>query len=140
MLLVSWPGFPDGVLRPGTRWAAGQVMPGGRGSRAVAARSLNCVSSPALQQPQWPARGHLEAVVRRLEGLPPLVLPGECDQLRERLASVARGEAFLLQGGDCAETFAGTTAGSVRGKFQTLLQMAVVLTYAASVPVVKVGR
>jgi 3-deoxy-7-phosphoheptulonate synthase len=98
------------------------------------------VSSPALQQPQWPGRGRLEAVARRLEGLPPLVLAAECDQLKERLASVARGEAFLLQGGDCAETFAGTTAGSVRGKFQTLLQMAVVLTYAASVPVVKVGR
>ena len=78
--------------------------------------------------------------MRRLEGLPPLVLAAECDQLTERLASVARGEAFLLQGGDCAETFAGTTASSVRGKFQTLLQMAVVLTYAASVPVVKVGR
>jgi 3-deoxy-7-phosphoheptulonate synthase len=68
------------------------------------------------------------------------VLAAECDQLKERLASVARGEAFLLQGGDCAETFAGTTADSIRGKFQTLLQMAVVLTYAASVPVVKVGR
>ena len=79
-------------------------------------------------------------MARELEGLPPLVLPAECDQLKERLASVARGEAFLLQGGDCAETFAGATADSVRGKFQTLLQMAVILTYAASVPVVKVGR
>jgi 3-deoxy-7-phosphoheptulonate synthase len=79
-------------------------------------------------------------VVRDLRARPPLVLAAECDQLRERLAAVARGEAFLLQGGDCAETFAGTTADSVRGKFQTLLQMAVVLTYAASVPVVKVGR
>src|SRR5580692_3904256 len=115
-------------------------MPGGWGSSAVAARSLSCVSSPALQQPRWPGGGHLEAVVRRLEGLPPLVLPAECDQLKEWLASVARGEAFLLQGGDCAETFAGATADSIRGKFQTLLQMAVVLTYAASVPVVKVGR
>jgi 3-deoxy-7-phosphoheptulonate synthase len=82
----------------------------------------------------------VRAVTHDLEGLPPLVLAAECDQLRERLASVARGEAFLLQGGDCAETFADTTAGSIRGKFQTLLQMAVVLTYAASVPVVKVGR
>ena len=98
------------------------------------------MSSPALQQPQWPDRERLDAVVRDLEGRPPLVLAAECDQLKERLASVARGEAFLLQGGDCAETFAGTTADSVRGKFQTLLQMAVVLTYAASVPVVKVGR
>ena len=78
--------------------------------------------------------------MRGLEGLPPLVLAAECDQLKQRLASVARGEAFLLQGGDCAETFAGTTAGSIGPKFRTLLQMAVVLTYAASVPVVKVGR
>lgn len=72
--------------------------------------------------------------------MPPLVFAGECEQLRQRLAAVARGEAFLLQGGDCAETFAGITAASIRGKLQTLLQMAVVLTYAASVPVVKVGR
>ena len=79
-------------------------------------------------------------MVGRLEGLPPLVAAAECDQLKERLAAVARGEAFLLQGGDCAETFAGTTAEDVSGKFRTLLQMAIVLTYAASVPVVKVGR
>jgi 3-deoxy-7-phosphoheptulonate synthase len=98
------------------------------------------VNLPALQQPQWPDPDRVEAVVRGLKGLPPLVLAAECDQLKERLAAVARGEAFLLQGGDCAETFAGTTADSIRGKFQTLLQMAVVLTYAASVPVVKVGR
>ena len=78
--------------------------------------------------------------MRRLEGLPPLVLTAECYQLKERLASVARGEAFVLQGGDCAETFADSTADNIRGKFQTLLQMAVVLTYAASVPVVKIGR
>ena len=98
------------------------------------------MTSLALQQPQWPDRDRLEAVTRQLAGLPPLVLAAECDQLKERLAAVARGEAFLLQGGDCAETFAGATADSIRGKFQTLLQMAVVLTYAASVPVVKVGR
>jgi len=93
-----------------------------------------------LQQPDWPDRGRLEAVVRGLENRPPLVFAGECDQLKQRLAAVARGEAFLLQGGDCAETFAGTTADGIRGKLRTLLQMAVVLTYAASVPVVKVGR
>ena len=93
-----------------------------------------------LQEPKWPDRGRLETVVRGLEGLPPLVLAAECDQLKERLAAVSRGEAFLLQGGDCAETFAGTNTGSIRDKFRTLLQMAVVLTYAASVPVVKVGR
>jgi 3-deoxy-7-phosphoheptulonate synthase len=99
-----------------------------------------CGQAAALQQPQWPDRDRLETVVRRLESLPPLVFAGECDQLKERLASVARGEAFLLQGGDCAETFIGTTADGIRGKLRTLLQMAVVLTYAASVPVVKVGR
>ena len=75
-----------------------------------------------------------------LAGLPPLVFAGECDVLRERLAAVARGEAFVLQGGDCAETFAGAAADAVRAKLQTLLQMAVVLTYGASVPIVKIGR
>jgi 3-deoxy-7-phosphoheptulonate synthase len=94
----------------------------------------------ALQQPEWGDGERLRAVVGELEKLPPLVFAGECDQLKERLAAVARGDAFLLQGGDCAETFAGTTADGVRGKLRTLLQMAVVLTYAASVPVVKVGR
>jgi 3-deoxy-7-phosphoheptulonate synthase len=97
-------------------------------------------AAAARQQPEWPDPGRLATVVRRLENLPPLVFAGECDQLKERLAAVARGEAFLLQGGDCAETFAGTTADSIRGKLRTLLQMAVVLTYAASVPVVKIGR
>ncbi len=72
--------------------------------------------------------------------LPPLVFAGECDELRDKLAAVARGEAFLLQGGDCAETFDGATADNVRNKLRVLLQMAVVLTYAASVPVVKLGR
>ncbi len=97
-------------------------------------------TTPARQQPVWADPEGLAAAVRRLESLPPLVFAGECDQLRQRLAAVARGEAFLLQGGDCAETFAGTTAAAIRGKLRTLLQMAVVLTYAASVPVVKVGR
>jgi 3-deoxy-7-phosphoheptulonate synthase len=95
---------------------------------------------PAAQQPEWPDAAHLHEVTRELAGLPPLVFAGECDILRDRLAAVARGEAFLLQGGDCAETFAGATANAVRAKLQTLLQMAVVLTYGASVPVVKIGR
>jgi 3-deoxy-7-phosphoheptulonate synthase len=95
---------------------------------------------PAAQQPEWPDPRRLAEVTGELAGLPPLVFAGECDLLRERLAAVARGEAFLLQGGDCAETFAGATADSVRAKLQTLLQMAVVLTYGASVPVVKIGR
>jgi 3-deoxy-7-phosphoheptulonate synthase len=97
-------------------------------------------AEPALQQPEWPDRERLASVVGQLEKLPPLVFAGECDQLKQRIAAVARGEAFLLQGGDCAETFTGATADAVRAKLRTLLQMAVVLTYAASVPVVKVGR
>jgi 3-deoxy-7-phosphoheptulonate synthase len=95
---------------------------------------------PAAQQPDWPDRARVRAVTEELAGLPPLVFAGECDVLRERLAAVARGEAFVLQGGDCAETFAGATADAVRAKLQTLLQMAVVLTYGASVPIVKIGR
>jgi 3-deoxy-7-phosphoheptulonate synthase len=95
---------------------------------------------PAAQQPDWPDPGRLQAVTDELAGLPPLVFAGECDMLRERLAAVARGEAFVLQGGDCAETFAGATADAVRAKLQTLLQMAVVLTYGASVPIIKIGR
>src|SRR5205085_7736195 len=82
----------------------------------------------------------VEAAIRELSAAPGLVVPDECDSLRERLAAVSRGEAFLLQGGDCAETFTGVSADAVRDKLRTILQMAVVLTYAASVPVVKVGR
>jgi 3-deoxy-7-phosphoheptulonate synthase len=82
----------------------------------------------------------LADVVAQLRLLPPLVFAGECDQLKDRLGAVARGEAFLLQGGDCAETFADSTADAIRNKIKTLLQMAVVLTYGARVPVVKVGR
>jgi 3-deoxy-7-phosphoheptulonate synthase len=95
---------------------------------------------PAAQQPEWPDPGQVLAVADELSKLPPLVFAGECDQLRTQLAAVARGEAFVLQGGDCAETFSGATADDVRNKLKTLLQMSVVLTYAASVPVVKIGR
>ncbi|MGH3508855.1 MAG: 3-deoxy-7-phosphoheptulonate synthase, partial [Nocardioidaceae bacterium] len=91
----------------------------------------------AAQQPAWPDAAALDAAVARLRRVPPLVFAGECDDLKEKLAAVARGEAFLLQGGDCAETFDGATADNVRNKLRVLLQMAVVLTYAASVPVVK---
>src|SRR6266516_6279631 len=95
---------------------------------------------PAAQQPDWPDPAAVEAVTREIARIPPLVFAGECDSLKARLAAVARGEAFVLQGGDCAETFEGSTADAIRGKLRTLLQMAVVLTYAASVPVVKIGR
>ncbi|MFE4703578.1 class II 3-deoxy-7-phosphoheptulonate synthase [Streptomyces sp. NPDC056738] len=97
-------------------------------------------SLPAAQQPQYPDAGALRDVIADLESYPPLVFAGECDQLRARMASVARGEAFLLQGGDCAEAFDAVSADHIRNKLKTLLQMGAVLTYAASVPVVKVGR
>ncbi len=95
---------------------------------------------PVAQQPDWPDPAAVTAVTSEIARIPPLVFAGECDNLKERLAAVARGEAFVLQGGDCAETFAGSTADAIRGKLRTLLQMAVVLTYAGSVPVVKIGR
>jgi 3-deoxy-7-phosphoheptulonate synthase len=92
------------------------------------------------QQPAYPDPAAVELAVTRLRSFPPLVFAGECDELKAKIGAVARGEAFLLQGGDCAETFSGVTADNVRNKLRVLLQMAVVLTYAASVPVVKVGR
>ena len=95
---------------------------------------------PATQQPAWPDPGALAAAVSELFAVPPLVTAHEIVKLRERLAAVSRGEAFLLQGGDCAETFAAAAARQIRDKIKTLLQMAVVLTYGASVPVVKVAR
>ena len=85
----------------------------------------------AAQQPQWPDQRALAAAVAELSVLPPLVFAGECDNLRERLAAAARGEAFVLQGGDCAETFVDATADKIRNRIKTMLQMAVVLTYGA---------
>ena len=92
------------------------------------------------QQPAYPVPADVAEVVARLRTLPPLVFAAECDALRAKMASAAAGEAFLLQGGDCAETFDGVTAANLQGKLRTLLSMAVVLTYAAQVPIVKVGR
>jgi 3-deoxy-7-phosphoheptulonate synthase len=95
---------------------------------------------PAGQQPQWPDADALQQARDTLATYPPLVFAGECDILRDRLAGAGRGEAFVLQGGDCAETFASATADNIRDRIKTILQMAAVLTYGASVPVVKVGR
>ena len=94
----------------------------------------------AAQQPEWPDADAVRAAVDLLASYPPLVFAGECDVLRARMASAARGEAFVLQGGDCAETFVDATADNIRDRIKTLLQMAAVLTYGASVPVVKIGR
>jgi 3-deoxy-7-phosphoheptulonate synthase len=94
----------------------------------------------AAQQPTWPDQAKLEEVKAILSRYPPLVFAGEVDILKERLAQAASGKAFLLQGGDCAETFADATADRIRNRVKTMLQMAVVLTYGASMPVVKMGR
>jgi 3-deoxy-7-phosphoheptulonate synthase len=95
---------------------------------------------PISQQPAWPDSEAVAAASAEIATMPPLVFAGEIDILRDRLASAARGEAFLLQGGDCAETFAGATAEAIRNRVKTILQMAVVLTYGASMPIVKMGR
>ncbi|MEO6115436.1 MAG: 3-deoxy-7-phosphoheptulonate synthase class II [Pseudolysinimonas sp.] len=95
---------------------------------------------PIKQQPEWPDAAAVASASAELATLPPLVFAGEVDILRERLARAARGDSFLLQGGDCAETFAGATAEQIRNRLKTLLQMAVVLTYGASMPIVKMGR
>ena len=94
----------------------------------------------AAQQPNWPDPAVLREVSATLAALPPLVVASEVDQLLERLGAVARGQAFLLQGGDCAETFQTSSQADIAGKVRLLLQMAVVLTYGASMPVVKLGR
>ena len=95
---------------------------------------------PAAQQPPWPDADELQAALDELSTLPPLVFAGECDLLGSRLADAAHGRAFVLMGGDCAETFAANNADSIRARLKTVLQMSVVLTYAASLPVIKVGR
>jgi 3-deoxy-7-phosphoheptulonate synthase len=95
---------------------------------------------PISQQPAWPDPDAVAAASAEIATLPPLVFAGEVDILRDRLAKAARGEAFLLQGGDCAETFAGATADAIRNRVKTILQMAVVLTYGASMPIIKMGR
>src|SRR5258707_11417353 len=128
---------------PSGRWldlGAGPAPLPGDDSGAPGAELASWRQRRAAQQPDWPDPDRLAAVTAQLSQLPPLVFAGECDQLTERLAAVAGGEAFLLQGGDCAETFAGSTAASVRAKLQTLLQVAVVLTYRASAAGVKIRR
>jgi 3-deoxy-7-phosphoheptulonate synthase len=94
----------------------------------------------ALQQPNYPDPDALARVEKELASSPPLVFAGEARSLREQLRKVARGEAFLLQGGDCAESFAEFHVDLIRDTFKVMLQMSVVLTYGAGLPVVKVGR
>src|SRR4030088_2978957 len=95
---------------------------------------------PVLQVPDFPDAQALADVEKQLATFPPLVFAGEARNLKRSLAKVAAGEAFLLQGGDCAESFAEHGADNIRDFFRVFLQMAIVLTYAGALPVVKVGR
>ncbi|MEN8041325.1 MAG: 3-deoxy-7-phosphoheptulonate synthase class II [Actinomycetota bacterium] len=97
-------------------------------------------SKPIEQQPDYPDPEAVASVEKELAASPPLVFAGEARRLRKQLGAVARGEAFLLQGGDCAESFAEFHVDTIRDTFKLILQMSVVLTYGASMPVVKVGR
>src|SRR5437762_13168980 len=97
-------------------------------------------NKPILQNPEFPDKHALADVEKQLATFPPLVFAGEARNLTKALGKVAAGEAFLLQGGDCAESFAEHGANNIRDFFRVFLQMAVVLTYAAASPVVKVGR
>ncbi len=97
----------------------------------------------AAQAPRWPGGSDgepIKSAVAQLKSFPPLVFAGECDNLKARIAQAAAGKAFWLQGGDCAETFVAATADSIRNRIKTILQMAAVLQYYSSLPVVKVGR
>src|SRR5215470_12629090 len=100
---------------------------------------------PITQVPEYPDRAALDAVEQQLAGFPPLVFAGEARNLKKALGKVALGEGFLLQGGDCAESFSepsanNVSANNIRDFLRVFLQMAVVITYAAALPVVKVGR
>jgi 3-deoxy-7-phosphoheptulonate synthase len=97
-------------------------------------------SLPARQQPEWPDADTLASFVERLRALPPLVVEAETRALRTALAEVCEGRAFLLHAGDCVESFRDVSAPAIRAKLEVLLQMSAVLTYEATVPVVKVGR
>ena len=97
-------------------------------------------AKPRIQMPDYPDQGALQAVEAQLAKYPPLVFAGEARRLKKHLAQAAAGKAFLLQGGDCAESFAEFSADNIRDTFRVMLQMAVVLTFAAKVPVIKVGR
>ena len=92
------------------------------------------------QQPTYENAAERDSALSALSAVPPLIFAGEADRLKDRIAAASRGEAFVLAGGDCAESFSGATADKIRRRVQTVLQMAAVLTYGGSVPVVKIGR
>ena len=134
MASSSFPGRGDFSLRPG----APELFAPAASEESAPWESWR--SKRALQQPSYPDPEALDSLLAELRRQPPLVFAGEVDDLRTNLAAASRGEAFVLTGGDCAETFSEATADHLRLKIQTLLQMAVVLTYGASLPVIKIGR
>ena len=134
MASSSFPGRGDFSLRPG----APELFAPAATEESAPWEAWR--SKRALQQPTYPDPEALDSVLVELRSQPPLVFAGEVDDLRKNLGAASRGEAFVLTGGDCAETFAEATADHLRLKIQTLLQMAVVLTYGASLPVIKIGR
>ena len=134
MTSSSFPGRGDFSLRPG----APELFAPAASEESAPWEAWR--SKRALQQPRYPDPEAFDSVLAELRRQPPLVFAGEVDDLRTNLAAASRGEAFVLTGGDCAETFAEATADHLRLKIQTLLQMAVVLTYGASLPVIKIGR
>ena len=95
---------------------------------------------PIIQVPEYKNQDALYAVEKKLQSLPPLVFAGEVRNLKKSLAKVANGEAFLLQGGDCAESFREFSGNQIRDTYKIIMQMAVALTYGAGLPVIKVGR
>ena len=103
-------------------------------------QKTNWRNKPRVQMPDYLDQEALNAVESQLSNYPPLVFAGEARNLKAKLAAASRGEAFLLQGGDCAESFAQFSADGIRDTFKVMLQMAMVLTFGAKVPVIKVGR
>ena len=100
----------------------------------------NWRGKPIRQVPEYPDAGAMEAVEKQLRRMPPLVFAGEARNLKHQLSRVAEGQAFMLQGGDCAESFAEFHPDNIRDTFRVLLQMAVVMTFGAAVPVVKLWK
>ena len=112
----------------------------GQVSRDLADLERTWRQAPSVQQPQYPSKLALSRVCEELKQRPPLVFAGEVNELKLLMAKAAKGEAFVLTGGDCAETFAESTANHLKLKIQTILQMAVVLAYGGGLPVIKMGR
>jgi 3-deoxy-7-phosphoheptulonate synthase len=127
---------PAGRSRPLNPRQPGRSTPATESAWTPSARN----SGPALQQPEWPDLVALAGVLERLRGLPPLVFAGEARALLGALGEVCEGRAFLLQAGDCVESFDDVSAPAIRERLKVLLQMSAVLTYGAMLPVIRVGR